>query len=326
MIPIGIRPINDFAFKKIFGSLGNTLPLISLLNSILKLPIPLVEVTLQNPFNEKDFHDDKLSVLDIRAADRNGVIYDIEMQLSATPGLVKRIVFYACEVYAGQMQAGDEYHELKPVFAICLLDGQIWQDSRRVHHAFQLINRDTGRCLSDTLEVHTLELGWYNRNESDLQSASPLDLWIFWLLHAHEYDVETLRRLFPDPAFRQATVTIARIAELTEDKTMYEAREKALRDHQWQLNAARREGLEIGRQEGMEQGHQEGIDQGRKQEKIQVIQLLEEISGAPVTDEATLRQLSLQQLQLMTSQLREEVRKAGRNQSPNVGRNGGRNQ
>ena len=306
MIPIGIRPINDFAFKKIFGSLGNTLPLISLLNSILKLPIPLVEVTLQNPFNEKDFHDDKLSVLDIRAADRNGVIYDIEMQLSATPGLVKRIVFYACEVYAGQMQAGDEYHELKPVFAICLLDGQIWQDSRRVHHAFQLINRDTGRCLSDTLEVHTLELGWYNRNESDLQSASPLDLWIFWLLHAHEYDVETLRRLFPDPAFRQATVTIARIAELTEDRTMYEAREKALRDHQWQLNAARREGLEIGRQEGIE----EGMERAHTQGQIQVIQLLEEISGAPVTDDATLLQLSLQQLQLMSSQLRSRLSNA----------------
>jgi hypothetical protein len=61
----------------------------------------------------------------------------------------------------------------------------------------------------------------------------------------------------------------------------------------------------------MEQGHQEGlqegIDQGRKQEKIQVIQLFEEISGAPVTDEATLLQLSLQQLQLMTSQLRSRL-------------------
>lgn len=307
MIPIGIRPINDFAFKKIFGSLGNTLPLISLLNSILKLPIPLVEVTLQNPFNEKDFHDDKLSVLDIRAADRNGVIYDIEMQLSATPGLVKRIVFYACEVYAGQMRAGDEYHELKPVFAICLLDGRIWQDSRRVHHAFQMINRDTGRCLSDTLEVHTLELGWYNQSESDLHSASPLELWIFWLLHAHEYDVETLRRLFPDPAFWQATATIARIAELTEDKAMYETREKALRDHHWQLNSARREGIEIGRQEGLEQGHQKGFEQGRKQERIQVIQLLEEMSGAPVTDGATLLQLSLEQLQLMVSQLRSRL-------------------
>ena len=111
---------------------------------------------------------------------------------------------------------------------------------------------------------------------------------------------------------------------------MRDARVRALRDRQWELHAARRGGFESGLQEGMERGHQEGlqegIDQGRKQEKIQVIQLFEEISGAPVTDDATLLQLSLQQLQLMTSQLREEVRKAGRNQSPNVGRNGGRNQ
>ena len=99
---------------------------------------------------------------------------------------------------------------------------------------------------------------------------------------------------------------------------MRDARVRALRDRQWELHAARREGFESGLQEGMERG--------RKQEKIQVIQLFEEISGAPVTDDATLLQLSLQQLQLMTSQLREEVRKGGRNQSPNVGRNGGRNQ
>jgi hypothetical protein len=34
--PIGIRPINDFAFKKTFGSPENKVALISLLNAILE--------------------------------------------------------------------------------------------------------------------------------------------------------------------------------------------------------------------------------------------------------------------------------------------------
>jgi len=63
MQPIGIRPTNDFAFKKTFGSPEN-----------------------------------KLSILDIRAVDQRGAIYDVEMQLSTQSGLVKRIVFYGCEV------------------------------------------------------------------------------------------------------------------------------------------------------------------------------------------------------------------------------------
>ena len=84
---------------------------------------------------------------------------------------------------------------------------------------------------------------------------------------------------------------------------MRDARVRALRDRQWELNSARREGFESGLQEGMERAHTQG--------QIQVIQMLEEISGAPVTDEATLCQLSLQQLQLMTSQLRSRLLNVG---------------
>ncbi len=43
---------------------------------------------------------DKLSILDIKATDQSGAIYGIEMQLSIFKGLIQRIVFYGCEVYA----------------------------------------------------------------------------------------------------------------------------------------------------------------------------------------------------------------------------------
>ena len=75
---IGIRPINDFAFKKIFGSDTNKLSLISFLNAVLCLGGPIVEVTIVNPYNMQDFLDDKLSILDIKATDANGAIYDID--------------------------------------------------------------------------------------------------------------------------------------------------------------------------------------------------------------------------------------------------------
>ena len=76
-MPLGIRPINDFAFKKIFGTPENRGALISLLNAILVPKSPIVEVTVENPFNMQDFEDDKLSILDIKAVDGSGAIYDI---------------------------------------------------------------------------------------------------------------------------------------------------------------------------------------------------------------------------------------------------------
>jgi predicted transposase/invertase (TIGR01784 family) len=219
------------------------------------------------------------------------------MQLSTHSGLVKRIVFYGCEVYAGQLKAGDDYSVLKPVYSICLLEGQLWADSPKVHHAFRLEDRDSGRLLLDTLEIHTLELGWYNLQESELATASLLDLWLYWLLHAHQYDAQTLGSLFSQPEFQKATDSIDRIAKKTEDKAMYDTREKAIRDQQWILNAARREGRE------------EGEIKGREEGEIKLIQTLQEILGGPVSDAAVFQGRSLEQLRAMTEELRKKIQR-----------------
>ena len=48
---LGIKPTVDFAFKKIFGSPENVRALIGLLNAILRLPSPITDVEILNPFN-----------------------------------------------------------------------------------------------------------------------------------------------------------------------------------------------------------------------------------------------------------------------------------
>ena len=81
------------------------------------------------------------------------------MQLAIFAGLVQRIVFYGCELYAGQLKAGDDYENLHPVYSICLVNGILWPEATRVHHAFRLADGESGRVLHGTLEIHTLELG-----------------------------------------------------------------------------------------------------------------------------------------------------------------------
>ncbi len=153
--------------------------------------------------------------------------------------------------------------------------------------------RDSGRLLEETLEIHTLELGWYNLQESELETASLLDRWLYWLLHAHQYDAQTLGSLFSQPEFQKATDSIDRIAKRTEDKAMYDTREKAIRDQQWILNAARREGREEGEIKG----------------EIKLIQTLQEILGGPVSDAAVFQGRSLEQLRAMTEELRKKIQR-----------------
>ena len=301
---IGIRPINDFAFKKIFGTIANKLALISFLNAVLRSHIPIVDVTIVNPYNLQDFLDDKLSILDIKAVDANGSIYDIEMQLTIFEGLIQRVVFYGCEMFAGQLNAGDDYTQLHPVYCICLINGVLWKDAEKVHHAFRLTDQESGRTLEKTIEIHTLELGRYNLNEADLVMASMRDRWLYWFLHAHEYEPEALLALFPESEMQLATITLARITEITEDKKMYDAREKALRDQQWALNAAHREG-EI---EGEIKGKIEGKIEGEMKGEIKLIRTLEGILGLALSSVEDLQKLDLEALQMLTSNLQERAR------------------
>jgi len=62
-----ISPRIDIAFKKIFGVEENKDLLISLINSIVSNDDQVADVTLLNPYNPKNFKQDKLSILDIKA-------------------------------------------------------------------------------------------------------------------------------------------------------------------------------------------------------------------------------------------------------------------
>jgi predicted transposase/invertase (TIGR01784 family) len=288
-------------FKLVFGSPENKIALISLLNAILNLALPIVDVTLLNPFNRQDYEDDKLSVLDVKAADQSGAVHDIEMQLDVFLGLVQRLVFYTCEMYAGQLKAGQEYSQLRPVYTICLLNEILWEDGTRGHHAFRLTDRESGRVLDGTFEIHTVELPRYTLREADLKTASLLECWVFWFLHAHEYEAEELLKLFPQAAIRQAAKALIQIAQKTENKAMYDSREKAIRDRQWATSAARQEGKIEGKIEG----------------EIKLVRTLQGILNVPPSEEADLRAMTLEQLESLTSGLQEKARNRTSDRSEN---------
>jgi len=128
-----------------------------------------------------------------------------------------------------------------------------------------------------------------------------LDWWLFWLLHAHEYEPEELLRLFPQAAFQQATRTITQIAQKTEDKTMYDAREKAIRDYQSAINSALHEGQQRGEQIGEQRGELRGALMGK-------IAILQDILGISPTDQESLRAVSIVELEELAANLQQTAR------------------
>ncbi|WP_145286650.1 hypothetical protein [Rosistilla oblonga] len=89
---------------------------------------------------------------------------------------------------------------------------------------------------------------------------------------------------------------MATISEKTEDRSMYDQREKALRDHEWRLAAAREEGEKIGEARGVVLGR---------------IQILQSILSMTVSSEAALRDATTEQLIEIEADLQRIARARG---------------
>lgn len=100
-----INPRVDIAFKKIFGVDENKDILISLLNSIVSEHDQIDEIELLNPYNDRQFKKDKLSILDIKARNKRTQTYFlIEMQLAEELDYHKRSLYSWSRVYANQLK------------------------------------------------------------------------------------------------------------------------------------------------------------------------------------------------------------------------------
>jgi predicted transposase/invertase (TIGR01784 family) len=306
---LGIRPIVDFAFKKIFGSPDNSRALIGLLNAILELEPPIEEVQILNPFNYQEFAESKLIVLDIRCRDSSGKWINVEMQIANQAGFLQRSVYYSCSMYVDQLQQSDQYSEANSAISICLISKKLFTESDQAHHRFQMMDYKSGRRLADAIEVHTIELAKYNLDETLISSRPRIEQWAFLLLRAQDYDRVELRKLLPEIEFQDAIRVLEIISSKTEDKQMYDQREKAQRDYIWMMTGARQEGFVEGKEQGLEEGREQGIEEGIQRGKLAgKIQFAQELLGQTVSTDQELTSQNSDILTALLDGLRKKLK------------------
>ncbi len=117
-----ISPRVDLAFKKIFGVEENKDLLISLINSIVGQDDQVEDITLLNPYNPKNFRQDKLSILDIKAKGIDGKRFNIEIQISDEADYDKRALYYWAKLYTEQLKVSQDYSALSKAIGIHILN------------------------------------------------------------------------------------------------------------------------------------------------------------------------------------------------------------
>ena len=223
-----IDPTVDCVFKAILGSEHNKNLLIDFLNAVIA-PLPncvISAVEILNPYNEREHLADKLSIVDIKAKDKAGRIYQVEIQVSTYGALAARLPYVMCDLYASQLEEGEGYELLKPVISIWVIAENFLRDAPSFHHHFQLYDVEHSVLLHDHLSLHVLELTKWNKAQVEGQ----IDRWMKFLREGKDLDDENLPDYMQTEEMKQAMSTLRQFSEKQKSYHQYQARQNYLRE------------------------------------------------------------------------------------------------
>ena len=220
-----IDPMVDCVFKALLGAPENINLTINFLNAVLKPDVPIKDVDILNPYNEKEFHSDKLTIVDIKVKDTQERSYQIEVQLAVFTYLPDRMLYTWSDIYQSQLNSGDDFDQLKPVVSIWLLGENLLKQSSGYHHHFQAYDPVNKIRLSDHFSIHILELAKWQKKSDVLDKE---DQWFYFFKNAKHWD--QLPNELDNLEMRQAMQVLTRFSEKEKAYHLYQSRQNALRD------------------------------------------------------------------------------------------------
>ncbi len=222
-----IDPKIDCVFKALLGSEENRNLLIHFLNAFLAqdLAEPLVWVDILNPYNDKEFLSDKLSIVDVKARDSHDRLYQIEIQLTSYAHLPSRIIYNWADIYSQQLKSGQEYHELRPTYSIWLLaENLLVDDNAYVHH--YKMRDEQGQTLTPHGGIWLLELKKFNANQVETEDQR----WLKFFKDGERLNDEALPDWMITQEMKQAMSTLSTFSEKDQQYYQYQARQEYLRE------------------------------------------------------------------------------------------------
>ena len=254
-----LNPKVDFAFNKLFGSEENKAVLIAFINSIVDEKDRVKDVTLLNPYHDREHSKDRLSILDIKATDERGQYYNIEMQITDETNYEAHILYYWARLYTSQLKKGDAYENLRKTISINILNFNSILNESDYHNVFKLLNTKSHKGYPDQLEIHFIELQKFEEKHLPIKTA--LDRWVTFLTKASLYEPNKLpNELTAEPTMEQAFSSLVNVSLTDEEREIYEAKLKWLHIQTSAINKAHKIGHEEGIEKSMEEGMEEGVE------------------------------------------------------------------
>lgn len=236
---------NDIAFRKIFGNENKKMSLISFLNAVIKFPndTKVVDVDILNPYQFAKLSGGKSTIVDVKAKDKNGNTFIVEMQIAESDYFHKRILYYTAQSYSSQIGEGKKYNKLNPVYFIGILEFEIGNNPNYIS-CHKVMDVETNEQIIQDVEFNFIELPKFTKKIEEL--LTPIDQWTFFIKNAE--NLEVIPDSVLDEGLKEAYLGADRHSWSQAELDDYERASIRERDELGRIDLERRrEKLEIGK-------------------------------------------------------------------------------
>lgn len=197
-----LDPKADVTFKKVFGEHKNLV--ISLLNAMLPLEngkrvesieyLP-AELVPRTPI-------DKDTSVDVRCEETGGRKFIVEMQMNWRASFKQRVLFNASKAYVRQLDRGDVYASLQPVYSLNFVNDTFEPGMDEYYHYYRLVHYLHSDVVLEGLHLVFVELPKFKAK--NLTERKMQVLWLRFLTEIGETTREAPRELVDNPQTNQA--------------------------------------------------------------------------------------------------------------------------
>ena len=275
-----LDPKNDLTFKKIFGQHPHLL--ISFLNAVLPLEgnrqIESIEYLPVELVPEIPIFKD--SMVDVRCFDKEGRQFIVEMQMLWTDAFMSRVLFNSSKAYIKQLDMGEKYSTLKPVYALSILN-QDFSDSEYFYHHYSVYNPET-QAKIEGLELIFVELDKFQRSNTVAKNRVYKALGILWLRFLKEMkeleSEQVPEEFLQNPTLKEALEYLQESSFTPAQLNHYDNYWDFIRRESMISEGKYIEGIEFGLEKGEQIGLEKGLEQGKIEERdLRILKAIQKV-------------------------------------------------
>jgi len=196
-----LSPLADPVFKRVFGEEKEIL--MELINVVFILEHPVVNIEyLPIELLPKNIAD-KTTIVDVRCTDDLSRHFIVEMQILKQDFFHERSFYNAARVYSRQIKKGNDYDQLKPVYALCLVDHNLESDTVRWRHTYKILNEDEPHKGISAIEMHFIDLSKC-RKRDNFSIENALDRWVKYFIDPEYIKTLSMNTQYNYPNLKKA--------------------------------------------------------------------------------------------------------------------------